>query len=125
MTESVAGIIKKSDKYLLGKRKPGGSIGGKWEFPGGKVKQNENHDQALKREFIEELNTEIKVKQFITKKYFSADNHSFNLFAYYVELVSEDISYNEHVEFKWFTINEIIRLGTLLADSDRLLLNEL
>lgn len=125
MSQSVAGIIKKSDKYLLGKRKPGGSIGGKWEFPGGKVKKNEDHNQALKREFIEEMNAEIEVKHFITKKFFNNPDHKFELFAYQIELLSETISYNEHVEFKWFTLNEIINLGSSLADSDRLLLEEL
>lgn len=125
MSQSVAGIIKKSNKYLLGKRKPGGSIGGMWEFPGGKVKMNENHSQALKREFFEELNVAIKVKDFITKKDFQNTEHQFELFAYEIELITEDISYNEHVEFRWFTLKEIIGLGSSLADSDRLLLDEL
>lgn len=125
MSQSVAGIIKKKNKFLLGKRKPGGSIGGKWEFPGGKVKNDEDHNQALKREFIEELNADIEIKSFIAKKDFNDTDHQFELFAYYIELITEKISYNEHVEFRWFTLKEIIELGSSLADSDRLLLEEL
>lgn len=125
MSSSVAGITKEGNRYLLGKRKPGGSIGNKWEFPGGKVKKDEDHNSALKREFLEELEVEIKVKDFIVKKVFNSDDHNFTLFAYSIELLEKNFSYNEHVEFKWFTIDEIKNLGDSLASSDRLLINYL
>lgn len=125
MAESVAGIIKKNNKFLLGKRKPGGAIGNLWEFPGGKVDENESHSEALKREFLEELEVNIEVKDFITKKDFISSDHSFTLFAYYIDLINNNYNLNEHVELKWLTIDEIIDLGDLLAPSDLLLLDSL
>ncbi len=123
MFNSVAGIILKNSRYFLGRRKPGGAIGGKWEFPGGKVEDGENFHDALKREFLEELEVDIVVKDFITKKEFYHNNNKFILNAYFIELLIFDVSYNEHVEFKWFTHDELIKLEDSLADSDRLLLD--
>lgn len=125
MPNSVAGIIKRDGKYLLGKRKPGGSIGGKWEFPGGKVENGESFELSLKREFREELDIDITVKEFITRKKFSSGDHTFSLYAYYVDMSCDDIKNREHDEFKWFTLNEITHLGIEFADSDKLLLDSL
>lgn len=122
MPISVAGIIVHNDRFFLGKRKPGGSIGGKWEFPGGKVKKDESLEHALIREFKEELDIEIIVKDFITEQKFSSKDHTFTLNAFYIELVGDDIKHNEHDEFKWFTVEEIKLLGDDLADSDKLLI---
>lgn len=125
MPVSVAGIIKRENKFLLGKRKEGGSIGGKWEFPGGKVKKGESLENALVREIKEELDCNIIVKDFIIAKEFSSSDHTFTLNAYFIELIEENIKLIEHDEFKWFSLAEIKLLGTMLADSDRLLIPSL
>lgn len=125
MSESVAGIIVEDKKYLLGKRKAGGSIGGKWEFPGGKVEKGESFKDALEREFIEELGININVRDFIVKKYFTCNDHSFTLYAYHIDVLSDNFEKNEHDEFKYFTLEELRTLGDDLADSDRLLLDHI
>lgn len=125
MRDSVAGIIKKNGMFLLGKRKAGGSIGGKWEFPGGKVKAGEDLALSLKREFLEELGVNIIVKNYIIKKDFYSDDHNFTLHAYYIELCDEDIKKNEHDEFKFFSKDEIYNLRNKFADSDKILLEYL
>lgn len=53
----VAGIIwnEQQDKILLSKRKSNQDFSGLWEFPGGKVEENEADDSALIRELQEEL----------------------------------------------------------------------
>lgn len=52
-------LMKPNGDVLLGQRPTGKPYAGYWEFPGGKVEQNESIFEALKRELIEELGVEI------------------------------------------------------------------
>ena len=55
----VAGVMKKNDKFLVGKRPQHGSLPGLWEFIGGKVEREEEVTVTLQREFYEELDIKI------------------------------------------------------------------
>ena len=56
----VAAVIKDEDKIFATQRGYGDLKGG-WEFPGGKIEEGETPQEALKREIMEELDTEIEV----------------------------------------------------------------
>ena len=56
--------IKEKNKIFATARGYGELKGG-WEFPGGKVEPGETPQQALVREIMEELDTEIKVGEWI------------------------------------------------------------
>lgn len=51
----VAGIFVRQGRLLLAQRPPGGRYPGLWEFPGGKVHPGETPEEALAREWTEEL----------------------------------------------------------------------
>ncbi|GIU46438.1 7,8-dihydro-8-oxoguanine-triphosphatase [Shewanella colwelliana] len=53
---AVGVILNASNQVLLAKRPDNLHQGGKWEFPGGKVEQDETTSQALIRELREEVN---------------------------------------------------------------------
>lgn len=55
MIRVVAGIIERNGRVLICQRLPGNIFAGKWEFPGGKMRQSETPRQALERELREEL----------------------------------------------------------------------
>jgi len=63
----VGGLIRDGDRILLAQRPPGGSFGGYWEFPGGKVESGESPQEALARELHEELGVEVAVHQLIAR----------------------------------------------------------
>ncbi|MDR8525400.1 8-oxo-dGTP diphosphatase MutT [Shewanella fidelis] len=53
------GVIKQGNRILLAKRPLELHQGGKWEFPGGKVEQDETTSEALIRELKEEVNLDV------------------------------------------------------------------
>ena len=55
-----AGILCDADgRVLIAERVGGGPFQGMWEFPGGKIGDNETATEALSRELAEELGIEI------------------------------------------------------------------
>ena len=67
-TNVVAAIIKKNNQYLIVQRNKNKHLGLKWEFPGGKLYENENFEEALKREIQEELNITINIHEKIAEE---------------------------------------------------------
>ena len=118
--EVVCAIIKKDNKYFCCKRGPGRALAYKWEFPGGKIEENETNEQALVREIKEELKSDIKVISYIGES-----NHqytdlekpfSITMYAYLCELVNGSLELTEHVDSKWVTIEEMKKMEFAAAD---------
>jgi mutator protein MutT len=55
----VAAVIEQDGRFLVGRRLRGTHLAGYWEFPGGKAREGEALDEALRREIQEELNTGV------------------------------------------------------------------
>lgn len=55
------GILQQGDRILALRRKDGTELGGKWEFPGGKIHPGETPVACLERELKEELNIEVTI----------------------------------------------------------------
>ena len=66
-SEAVVGIIREGGKYLIQKRPSRGLFADLWEFPGGKVEKGETPEEALRREFKEELGAKVKDQEFLLK----------------------------------------------------------
>ena len=55
-------LIDKQRRVLLAQRPAGKKMAGLWEFPGGKVEDNETPEQALVRELHEELGITVDIE---------------------------------------------------------------
>lgn len=53
-------LVDLDGRVLLAKRPEGKHLAGMWEFPGGKIEQNETPEAALIRELKEELTIDVK-----------------------------------------------------------------
>jgi len=56
----VVGLIERNKKLLIAKRPDHKIYKGYWEFPGGKIEENESVEAALYRELKEELAIDVK-----------------------------------------------------------------
>ena len=100
----VAAIIIKEGKVLIAKRNYG-DFAGMWEFPGGKIEENESNQAALCREINEEFDVDIEVGDFLMKAEYQYDNFYLDMDCYLCKLKSEDINLSVHDEAKWISIN--------------------
>jgi 8-oxo-dGTP diphosphatase len=115
----VAGIARKGNLFFIARRGAGGALGGKWEFPGGKVEDGEDARAALIREFNEEFGLAVTVGSFLGSAVFAHRGVERPLYAHEVRFQGEP-ALREHTAWKWASLAEIETLD--FAGSDRLLL---
>ena len=97
----VVAAIERRGRYLLGRRPEDGLLGGLWEFPGGKVKSGENHEQALKREAREELGVTIAVGGLIASVDHAYSHFKVTLHVYRCALTSGTPAARVHTKLRW------------------------
>ena len=105
--EVVGGVIVSDGKILAAQRPYNKTLGGLWEFVGGKVEKNETHAQALKREIKEELDCDITINHKITNTVFYYDFATISLTTYFCYLNDCIPSLSEHLQLRWLTIDEL------------------
>ncbi|WP_304222579.1 (deoxy)nucleoside triphosphate pyrophosphohydrolase [Gracilinema caldarium] len=120
---SVAGICIKGEKLFIAKRIPGGSMGERWEFPGGKVEAEESDQDALIREYKEEFGVPVTVGPCIATSEFEHHQQKRYLFAYLVHIPDLQFEMTEHTQYRWATLDEIKELN--FADSDKKLIPDI
>ena len=116
--EVVAGIINYKNKILCVQRDYNkySYISQKYEFPGGKIEHDETHSEALRREIIEELSMEIDVvNHFMTVKHNYPDFRLI-MHSYVCTCEIEKPTLNEHISYKWSSLNNIDSFDWAEAD---------
>lgn len=93
-----------------------GDLKGGWEFPGGKVEPGEKPQQALKREIMEELNTEIKVGELIDTIEYDYPTFHLSMDCFWAEVVSGQLELKEAEAAKWLAKDQLNSVAWLPAD---------
>jgi 8-oxo-dGTP diphosphatase len=112
-----AGILEDNGLVLIARRKPGKHMGGKWEFPGGKIEEGESPEQALARELQEELDVRARIGKLLCCASWDGDGISLELLVYRVERFDGTPALREHEELRWVAPGDLRSYD--LADSDR------
>ncbi len=116
----VAAIIKaineNGEPIIFATQRGYGDLKGGWEFPGGKIEEGETPQEALKREIMEELETEINVGALIDTIEYDYPNFHLSMDCFWCEMVSGDLVLKEHEAAKWLTKEELNSVDWLPAD---------
>ena len=107
--------IKEKNKIFATARGYGELKGG-WEFPGGKVEPGETPQQALIREIIEELDTEIKVGELIDTVKYDYPTFHLSMDCFWAEVKAGHLELKEAEAAKWLTKNQLDSVTWLPAD---------
>jgi len=110
-------IIIHQNKILVAKRSSKMSLPGFWEFPGGKIENNESKEDCLKREIKEELGLEVLIKLKLTPSIYEySEEKKIELFPFICDWKSGDLEVLEHEKVIWIGIEELDKLIWAPAD---------
>ena len=120
MSRSVACIDLRDGKVFIAKRQNVCDMGGRWEFPGGKIDAGEDFAAAIKREMSEEFGVEVEVFEKLCEVTFEHKGKECFVDAFKVHFAEDGLSrrftLTEHTDYKWEDFNKIPELN--FVDSD-------
>ena len=120
MSRSIACIDYRDGKIFIAKRQMVGDMGGRWEFPGGKIEEGEDLETAVIREMQEEFGVTVTVGQKITSGTFTHRDKPCTLDVLAIHFphdgMKERFILTEHTDYKWVGLEEIPALN--FVDSD-------
>ena len=116
----VAAVIKavndEGEPIIFATQRGYGEFKGGWEFPGGKIEEGETPQEALKREIMEELATEISVGELIDTIEYDYPTFNLSMECFWCEIVKGDLVLKEHEAAKWLTKEQLDDVEWLPAD---------
>ncbi len=111
-----AAFLIKDKKVLIVQKAEKSEHPLKWEFPGGKLLENEKFDEALIREMKEELNIDINVIQEIGSVEWDTSDFIIMVMFIIVEGDASKIKLNYHKDMKFVTYDELKKMDLLIPD---------
>ena len=116
----VAAIIKavneNGETIIFATQRGYGDFKGGWEFPGGKIESGETPQEALKREIIEELDTEVSVGELMDTVEYDYPQFHLSMDCFWCQIVRGNLVLKEHEAARWLTKDELNNVEWLPAD---------
>lgn len=116
----VAAVIKAvndgGEQIIFATQRGYGEFKGGWEFPGGKIETGETAQEALKREIMEELDTEIEVGELIDTIEYDYPEFHLSMECFWCEIIKGKLVLKEHEAARWLTKNQLADVEWLPAD---------
>ncbi len=106
-------VFNDSGKVLVGQRVVKDQYFAKWEFPGGKIEAGETVQQALKREFKEEVGIDLGASAAYMEIQHDYPDRHVNLFVHTVREFVGEVTPLEGQALQWVAIGELKYLDFL------------
>ena len=116
MTEVVAALIWRGERFLACQRSEHKARGRLWEFVGGKVEPGETREEALIRECREELDITVVPGDIFMEVTHEYPDLTVHLTLFHAALPEGEPRALEHREVRWITREEIDGLSFCPAD---------
>ncbi len=111
-----AAIIFKNNHVLLTRRKKGQKLEGYWEFPGGKIEEDETPQICLERELFEELGVKATAGKIIAESTYEYDHGAIKLLGIETRLKEKSFRLSVHDKAEWVLIENITSYRLAPAD---------
>lgn len=112
-----AAVILRKKKILITQRDLKRFLGGKWEFPGGKIEDDESVKEGLAREILEELGIEIEVGKLLAVVPHEYEGVvSIKLHTYFCRPKHIKFKISEHEDVAWVEPKELLDYDLAPAD---------
>ena len=118
MTEVVAALIWKNNKFMICQRPANKVRALLWEFVGGKVELGETKEQALIRECKEELNVLLSVGEVFMDVVHEYPDLTVHLTLFNATIAKGKLQKLEHNDIQWITLSEIPNYEFCPADQE-------
>ena len=116
MIQVTCAIIIKDDLILAVQRSGTMKMPFKWEFPGGKIEEQEDETLCIQREIKEELNVDIKILDRLSPAVYNYGTFSIKLIPFIATIISGELMLQEHQAHRWLTPDELLDLDWAEAD---------
>jgi 8-oxo-dGTP diphosphatase len=113
----VAAVIEQNNAFLITRRQKGVHLAGMWEFPGGKIDPSETHAGAVRREMLEELDTDVDVGDLVFHVSHDYPDRTVSLYFYRCTLKGTPTPQLGQ-EMRWAPRAELQTLGFPPADEE-------
>jgi 8-oxo-dGTP diphosphatase len=111
-----AAILRNGSDVLITRRPDGSRHAGCWEFPGGKLQEDESPQEAIAREVLEELDLMVSVGDIFEVAYYNYGWGAVLLLAYECQSRGGEIRNLEVAEHRWVAPADLDRYDILPAD---------
>ncbi|GAA5106049.1 8-oxo-dGTP diphosphatase MutT [Bartonella jaculi] len=118
-------LLDQDNRVLLTERPQGKSLAGLWEFPGGKVEQDETPEASLIRELEEELGIHVQANNLLPLTFASHSYEAFHLLMplYLCYHYEGTVQGREGQSLKWVFIGDLDKYP--MPDADKPLVQAL
>ena len=116
----VAAVIKavneSGEPVIFATQRGYGEFQGGWVFPGGKIEVRESPQEALRREIIEEVDTEITIGELVDTVEYDYPNFHLSMDCFWCEVLSGNLILKEHEDARWLLKEQLDDVEWLPAD---------